>query len=227
VKALAAHPKFDTLADIVAALGGIPPHRIRFRPYPGTAEEYHLSDVSIPNIRACELIDGTLVEKAMGIRSEYIGMWIATIFGRFPDIDDVGAILGSQAYLRLFPGTVRMPDVAFIRWDSMADPDELEDPAGAFLDTAPDLIVEVLSPGNTAGEMTRKLGEYATAGVKIVWIVDPETQTVEVFTKAKLKHKKTYTIGDTLDGGKVLPGFTLPVETIFAKRAPGKGKKKR
>jgi Uma2 family endonuclease len=123
-----------------------------------------------------------------------------------------------------------MPDVSFIRWDSVDDPDEIENPAGAFLEYPPDLAVEVLSPGNTRGEMEIKLEEYARAGVKLVWYVDPKRKEVDVYPRANPKRKKTVTMAGLLDGGDVLPGFSLPVAKIFEKRAPArktprKGKK--
>jgi Uma2 family endonuclease len=91
-------------------------------------------------------------------------------------------------------------------------------------------VVEVLSEGNTPREMQIKLGEYAAAGVKLVWYVDPEAKTVTVYPKGRERGKKVLGEGDTLDGGRVLPGFALPVADLFAPRAPkatkkGKGRK--
>jgi len=85
----------------------------------------------------------------------------------------------------------------------------------------------VLSPGNTVKEMAIKLEEYAKAGVKLVWYVDPERKEVDVYPKGNPRRKKTVGLGGVLDGGDVLPGFTLPVAEIFKKRAPAKrpGKK--
>jgi Uma2 family endonuclease len=115
-----------------------------------------------------------------------------------------------------------MPDVSFIRWDSVDDPDEIENPAGACLEVPPDRVVEVMSPGNTRAEMAIKLAEYAKAGVKLVWYVDPERKGVDVYPKGNAKRKKTHGVEGTLEGGEVLPGFTLPVAKIFEKRAPAK-----
>ena len=81
-------------------------------------------------------------------------------------------------------------------------------------------MVEVLSPGNTAREMEIKIGEYAKYGVQLVWYVDPARKEVDVFPKARTKAKVTVGIGGTLDGGVVLPGFTVAVAKLFAKRAP-------
>ena len=129
---------------------------------------------------------------------------------------------GAQALLRLSPGLVRLPDVCFTPWDAIVDEDE----EGPFQDTPPALVVEVLSPSNTATAMLRKLSDYADAGGKLAWYVDPRRQEVDVYVAARLKSKKTLTTGDTLSGGKVLPGFTLPVERIFEDRRPPKPKKK-
>jgi Uma2 family endonuclease len=76
-------------------------------------------------------------------------------------------------------------------------------------------VVEVLSEGNTSKEMARKLDEYFTAGVRVVWYVDLKKRTVRVYTsrdRSVLLHEK-----DTLDGGDVLPGFTLSIREWFAK----------
>lgn len=115
-----------------------------------------------------------------------------------------------------------MSDVSFIRWDSVDDPDEIENPDGAILECAPDLAIEVLGPGNTVREMAIKLDKYAKAGVKLVWYVDPERKEVDVYPKGGARRKKTVGVDGVLDGGDVLPGFTLPVAKIFEKRAPAK-----
>jgi Uma2 family endonuclease len=75
--------------------------------------------------------------------------------------------------------------------------------------------------------MAIKLTEYAKAGVKLVWYVDPDRKEVDVYPKARAAAKKTVGLEGVLDGGAVLPGFRLPVKDIFASRAPGKkGRKK-
>src|SRR5438045_3511929 len=88
-------------------------------------------------------------------------------------------------------------------------------------------ILSVPAPGNARREMEIKREEYARAGVRLVWYVDPERKEVDVYPRGNPKRKKTVGVGGTLDGGDVLPGFTLPVAKIFEKRAPAKkgGKK--
>lgn len=80
----------------------------------------------------------------------------------------------------------------------------------------------MLSAGNTAGEMARKRQEYFAAGVQLLWQVDPQNQTVEVFTSPE--HATLLHAAETLDGGSVLPGFLLPLQTLFAELdVPGEG----
>lgn len=218
----AAKPKLVTMADVNARVGDVPPCRILAFPAPGRATEQDLLDNSITGGRLCELVDGILVEKAMGFRADYLAAWILILIGRFLEEHNFGAVAGGQGGIRFKVGLVRMPDVSFIRWDSVDNPDDIEDPDGAWLEHPPDLAVEVLSPSNTRKEMAIKLEEYAQAGVKLVWYVDPERKEVDVYPKGRAKGKTTFGVDGTLDGGDVLPGFTLPVARIFEKRAPAK-----
>jgi Uma2 family endonuclease len=214
--------KFATFADVQERIGHVPDSRILSFPAPGTATVQDLLDNSITKDRGCELVDGILVEKPLGFRSEYIAFWIGHFIASYLQNDNLGTVTGSQGPIRFKLNLVRIPDVSFIRWDSVEDTDEIENPPGAFLETAPDLAVEVLSPGNTPREMEIKLAEYAKAGVKLVWYVDPERKEVDVYPKGNPKQKKTLAVDGTLDGGEVLPGFSLPVAKIFESRAPAK-----
>ena len=87
-------------------------------------------------------------------------------------------------------------------------------PTEPIPDLAPDLVVEVLSVGDTPGEMARKRREYFSAGVQVVWQVDPRARTVEVFTAPE----QSTVLHETpmLDGGTVLPSFTSPLQELFA-----------
>ena len=166
----------------------------------------------------------------MGFREEYLASLIFRAVSRYLDVHNIGAVVGSQGLIRLMPNLVRLPDLTFTRWDSADDPADIEDPDTAFLEVVPDLVVEVLSESNTPREMAIKLGEYAAAGVKLVWYVDPDAKTVTVYPKGRERGKKVLTEADTLDGGSVLPGFALVVRELFAPRAPKptkKGKRKK
>lgn len=218
--------KYATFADVLARVGDVPANRILPFPAPGTATEADLLDTSITGDRGCELVDGILVEKTMGFREDFLGSWILILLGEYLKNHNIGAVAGPQGLIRFRVGLVRVPDVSFIRWDSVEDTDDIEDPDGAFLEYPPDLAIEVLSPSNTQKEMTIKLDEYAKAGVKLVWYVDPERKEVTVYPKSKERNKKVVGLSGTLTGGNVLPGFTLPVARIFEKRAPAKKSRK-
>jgi Uma2 family endonuclease len=226
----ATHTDFHTIREAQERVGDVPDHRILSFPAPGTATALDLLDPKITRGRGVELVDGILVEKPMGFREDYIAILLVRALGRYLDVHNIGGIGGSQGLVRFMPNLVRVPDVTFTRWHSADDPAEIEDPDTAFLEVVPDLVVEVLSEGKTPREMAIKLGEYAAAGVKLVWYVDPEAKTATVYPKGRERGRKVLGVGDTLDGGKVLPGFTLPVADIFAPRAPtakkkGQGKK--
>jgi Uma2 family endonuclease len=76
------------------------------------------------------------------------------------------------------------------------------------------LVVEILSESNTEKEMARKYREYFQAGVQLVWEVDPKTRSVAVYTSPD--HSSLLNEAQTLDGGNVLSGFTLPLAQLFA-----------
>lgn len=223
-------PKYATFADVLDRVGNVPPHRVLLNPPPGTATELDLLDSTYTGDRGCELVNGVLVEKTMGFREDYLGVAIILAIGRYLESNNVGAVAGAQGLIRFRIGLVRVPDVSFIRWDSVEDTDEIENPDGAFLEVAPDFVVEILSPSNSTNEMAMKLDEYAKAGVKLVWYVDSERKEVAVFPNAKAAAKRIVGVEGELDGGTVLPGFRLAVKEIFASRAPqkkpkGKGRK--
>lgn len=120
---------------------------------------------------------------------------------------------------------VRVPDVSFTNWDRLPG---RHVPMAPVPEVVPDLAVEVLSEGNTRGEMERKLKEYFLSDVTLVWFLDPRKRTVQVYTSPDDMIELAET--DTLDGGDVLPGFSVPVARLFADLggAPKpKGRKKR
>jgi Uma2 family endonuclease len=92
-------------------------------------------------------------------------------------------------------------------------------PQEAIPELSPDLAIEVLSEGNTPGEMERKLKEYFLAGTKLVWLVNPANRSVVVHTAPD--ERRTLREADTLDGGDVLPGLAIPVQRIFERLPPG------
>jgi Uma2 family endonuclease len=206
----AAIPQWETAQDLVDALGNIPLSRIRLNPLPGRATEADILEVRRQHHRLCELVDGVLVEKAMGLRESLLACALIEILRAFAVPPNLGLVSGPDGMLRLFPGLVRAPDVAFVSWDRLPGRKIPEDPIPTLV---PDLAIEVLSASNTKKEMERKRGEFFSQGVSLVWEVDPVERTVTVYTPDGAKIVLTQ--ADRLDGGDVLPGFSLPLSELF------------
>lgn len=197
-----------SVADLLHQLGDIPPKRVRMSPLPGTATE---TDLRHNTGTPCELIDGTLVEKAMGNRESLFAAELVALIRQFVRATDSGVILGADGYIRISDEKVRAPDLTYIPWSAF--PNE-ELPEEAYWSVGPGLVIEVLSPGNTDAEIDRKLRELFSVGCQLAWVIDPDTKTARVYTSAK-KFKRL-TEADTLDGAKVLPGFKLKLKDLFA-----------
>jgi Uma2 family endonuclease len=106
------------------------------------------------------------------------------------------------------PDTVRGPDVAYVRAG------RLDLRKTSWVEGGPDLAVEIRSPGDRKGEIEERVADYLRAGTSLVWIVDPAKQTVVV--RAPGVEGRTLTVADTLEGGEVLPGFSVVVREVFA-----------
>ena len=178
---------------------------------PGTATERDVVEVHDRENRLCELVDGVLVEKVMGFDESIYAVLLAASLIQYLKTRDLGKVLGADGMMKIFPGMVRIPDAAFISWKRYPKGKRRR---GEIPVVVPDLVVEVLSKGNTPKEMARKLVEYFRAGVRLVWYVDPKRRTVRVYTaldRSVLLHEN-----QTLDGGDVLPGFELSIGDWFA-----------
>ena len=203
----------ETVADLIERLGGIPAHRILLKPTPGTAteaDEFPLAAACLPRQRICELIDGTLVEKAMGYLESGLGGILLTLLNNFVMPRKLGIVTGEQGTIRLMAGLVRVPDIAFASWDRLPG---RRWPTQQVPQLAPDLAVEVLSDSNTETEMERKRADYFRVGVRLVWEADARGthgHRLHVADRPGDAHR-----ADTLDGGTVLSGFTLPLRESF------------
>jgi Uma2 family endonuclease len=205
-------PKFDNFAKLLHQLGDVPLERIRMEAAPGAATEKDVLAVRAgPERRLCELVDGVLVEKAMGVRESMLAVFLAHLIHDYLQEDPRGIVLGADGMIRTFPGQVRIPDLSFISWERL--PSE-EVPDEGISSIVPNLAVEVLSPGNTKAEIDRKLRDYFVAGVELAWVIDPKTQTAKSYTTPEDVQR----IGKTgsLEGGSVLPDFRLPLKQLFA-----------
>jgi Uma2 family endonuclease len=201
-----------TVAELLHRLGGVPAHRVRFRPTPGTATEEDLLRVIDHEDVLVELVEGVLVEKTVGYKESRIAVVIAALILNFVRPRRLGIVLGPDGTLRILPGLVRVPDVCFISRDRLPGG---KLPEGPIPDLVPDLAVEVLSESNSKAEMGRKLREYFEAGVRVAWMVDPRSRAVRVHTGPAEEQSTLLAVGDELDGGDVLPGFSVAVLELF------------
>jgi Uma2 family endonuclease len=191
-------------------LGDVPAGRILVRPFPCTATERDLVEAVERDGLLCELVDGVLVEKAMGWYESRLAVLLGHYLEDYLEQHDLGLVTGEAGMIRTRPGRVRMPGVAFFSWGQFSDRTL---PAGQILGRTPDLAVEVLSPSNTEGEMERKRRECFAGGARLFWQVYPATRRVRVYSAVDRFEE----VGEdgTLTGDPVLPGFTLSVRRWF------------
>jgi len=201
----------STLKERLIELGGVSPDRVRLVPAPGTATIDDLVYANDHTSPLCELVDHTLVEKAVGFESSVVALTIAALLRSFIAPRKLGVLSGSDGMFRLIISSVRGPDVAYL---SRARFPGGKFPTEAYPSLAPDLAIEVLSPSNTKAEMARKRIEYFHSGVQLVWIVDCVDRSVAVYTSPDAA--QVLTQDQTIDGGKVLPEFSCLVAEFFA-----------
>jgi Uma2 family endonuclease len=118
-------------------------------------------------------------------------------------------VSGADGMMKLLPSLIRIPDVAFVRRDPNG-PKIPNEPVPAI---APTLAVEVLSESNTAREMQRKIGEYFAAGAELVWIIDPDACTADIYTSPT--DPARIGLEGELRGEPALPGFVLRMKELF------------
>ena len=200
----------STIAERIEELGHISANRLRLSPAPGTATVEDLMDANTHRKPLCELIDQTLVEKAVGFASSVVAATILKIIATFVYPRRLGLVAGADGMFRLLASTVRAPDVAFVSREQLPDG---RFPSEAYPPFSPDLVVEVLSPGNTKAEMSRKRVEYFHSGTRLVWMVDCVNRSVAVYTSPSAV--RILNEDDTIDGGEVLPEFSSPVADFF------------
>lgn len=124
--------------------------------------------------------------------------------------NDLGRVLAAETGFKLAsdPDTIRAPDVAFIRKERLPVP-----PPAGYAELAPDLVVEVLSPDDRPGEVLAKVGDWLQAGVRLVWVVDPQRRVARVYRADG--SERILGGDDILNGEDVVPGFTCRLDTIL------------
>ncbi len=167
-------------------------------------EQFSLQPENAP--RRLELIEGEVIELVSDSYASEIAAIILGYLIQYVRVHELGRVTGADGGYAVSDDRY-IPDVAFI--SKARQPDR---PHTAWNPVAPDLAVEVLSPGNTDDEIRIKVVTYLQAGTS-VWVVDPDRQIVEVYVPGQPPVRATR--ADTLSGGDVLPGFSLAVSEVF------------
>lgn len=172
-----------------------------------TADQFE--SMSFPD-EVVELVQGELIRMSPpGAEHGLIATQLGRLLADFTEKRGLGVVFAHEVGFRLDEHTVRAPDVSFI---SQARVAAVGIPKG-FWPGAPDLAVEIQSPGDSLSDLLRKVQEYFAAGCRLVWAVFPEVRQVYVYRSPK--DVQVLEEGDSLSGDEVLPGFSLPVARIF------------
>jgi Uma2 family endonuclease len=156
-----------------------------------------------------ELVDGEIRVSPAGFRHGVVCVELITRLASFVEERRLGFVVDSSTGFRLPSGNLRLPDVAFVAKGRFED----DTPTVGFSPVPPDLAVEVLSPSDRPRQVLDRIGEYLEAGVRLVWVIDPEGRRATVHRS--LSDVKTVDEAGVLDGEDVVPGFTCPVAAIL------------
>jgi Uma2 family endonuclease len=208
-----------TLTDFQHWLGDIELDRILLRPSPGMANVNDVLRVQRNEDRLCELVCGALIEKRLGYKEASVAALLLASLEPHVAKKQLGVVTGPEGSYRLGKHLVRMPAVAFVAAGSY--PGDIV-PGQAAPETVPQLVAEV-ADGSNAAEVARRLHDYFGAGIKTVWVIELDKQSVAIFSSPS--KSKTIPAGGTLEGGKTIPGFKLPVKELFEHMEAGRRRK--
>jgi Uma2 family endonuclease len=156
-----------------------------------------------------ELVNGEIVVSPAGMPHAQIVLKIVRIVAAYLDENPIGEVFGDNVGL-IFPnGNLRSPDLFVIRREAIPD-GKLPEGFGRFV---PDFAVEVLSPIDRQSQVAQKIGEFLEYGVKVVWLVDPQDESVTVYRS--LTQTQRFSSNDFVDAEPVLPGFVCKVSKFF------------
>jgi len=173
--------------------------------------------LAMPDGKSYELVHGELVERKTGMQSSWVGGRLLSRLGWFSEEHAIGWAFNAENGYQCFPhepGLVRRPDVSFVRYGRF--------PGGVvpkgWAKIPSDLVVEVVSPNETAYELEDKLADYQNVGVPLIWVINPQSRTVRI-------HRGDGTVSylhedGELSGEDVIPGFHCMVREILPLREP-------
>lgn len=156
--------------------------------------------------RRLELVGGEIVEVVSNNYASMIAVWLAAKLIAFTEAQSLGRVTGADGGYQV-AGERYIPDVGFITYPRQPEPCR-----EAWNPLAPDLAVEVISLTDDERVLRIKVTNYLAAGT-VVWVIDPEAQAIDIHTPGQ--PVQVLTADDTLNGGAILPGFTLAVRQIF------------
>jgi Uma2 family endonuclease len=168
--------------------------------------------LTMPDGKHYELVDGELMETPMSMIGAWVAVQLMELLNAFVRSEKLGVVMSETASYQCFPDDpdrVRRPDVSFIRKGRLSQ-DQFEQ---GHCRIPPDLAVEVVSPNDLYYDVEHKVGEYLSAGVRVVWVINPYARNVRVF--ALDGSVRQLSENDELTGDDVVPGFCVRVGELF------------
>jgi len=162
-----------------------------------------------------DLLKGDLIRVSpAGFRHGRLAAELARRLGNFlAEHPHFGVVVGAETGFRLShdPDTVLGPDAAVVRTDRLPPPEAQI----GFLELAPDLAVEIISPTDRWTTVSSKVDAYLAAGVKLVWVVEPGPRAVRIYSSEGPEQRLQADRGDVLRAEAVMPGFSVPLSELF------------
>jgi Uma2 family endonuclease len=169
-------------------------------------------DLLLPHVpQHAQLVRGVLVvREPPGFRHGEITARLTSALMMHVDAHNLGRVVAGDAGFKLqsHPDTVRGADIAFVSWERLPQ----RSPVG-FPSLGPDLVVEILSPGDRPGETLAKIADWLSAGTRLVWVIDAERRLARVYRADGTE--TTLDAHRVLDGEDVLPGFSCALASLL------------
>lgn len=165
-----------------------------------------------PEWGRCELVRGKVVKMCRpNPMHGRLAVKLANTLDTFVDARRLGMVFSETGvYTERGPDSVRGPDIFYVRAENCPAPESWTE----YFQTAPDLCIEIVSPSDRWLDLNTKIEEYLKAGVKLVWLIEPESQSARVY-RADRAPIAILSSG-VLSGEDVLPSFELPLAELFA-----------
>lgn len=159
-----------------------------------------------------EIVNGELIDMGnSGAKHGYVAVILSAALFNWVSQGKLGAMFDSSTAFKMKSGNKRSPDLSFMSKERLQELNDLPD---GLLEGAPDLAVEILSPGNTVGEIQEKLSEYFENGSRLVWVIEPRQKYALVYHCAEQPDQFVKS-SDYLEGEEIIPGFRLPMADLF------------